>query len=173
MTTLISATEYENFFALRCHPDAQQDFQDLADKMLFAYMKSAPDRMEVGQWHAPFFDLNMVSMEEQDMLVMATAASARTSYLNLDKEFSFEENLALRDKLSNAGHWSPFEHCAQAMSENTWWGNFQGWRQYRKTFGAQENRRIEDWEALRRERSLNAVKRAEMRKIQQADFHAS
>jgi hypothetical protein len=45
MTTLVTATEWDNFFALRAHPDAQPEFQALADLMLFAYVEERPRKL--------------------------------------------------------------------------------------------------------------------------------
>lgn len=53
---ILSGTEFENFFALRAHPDAQPEIQALAYKMLEEYNKSAPKKLEAGEWHIPFGD---------------------------------------------------------------------------------------------------------------------
>ena len=56
----------------------------------------------------------------------------------------YNKLIALHDRLAKSGHWSPFEHCAQAMSQyllgegapehGKWSGNFKGFIQYRKMF---------------------------------------
>lgn len=56
MTTLVTASEWHNFFALRAHPDAQPEFQELAFQMLGAYLGSAPVARRWGEWHVPFGD---------------------------------------------------------------------------------------------------------------------
>ena len=56
MTVIITGTEFENFFALRAHPDAQPEFQDLAYKMLDIYQLSEPKKLKAGEWHIPFGD---------------------------------------------------------------------------------------------------------------------
>ncbi len=58
--TLYTATNVWNFFALRCHPAAQPEFQDLAYKMLDEYLISEPQQTGVGQWHLPFINNNDV-----------------------------------------------------------------------------------------------------------------
>lgn len=53
---ILSGTEFENFFALRAHPDAQPEIQALAYKMLEEYNKSEPKKLRRGDWHIPFGD---------------------------------------------------------------------------------------------------------------------
>lgn len=51
-----------------------------------------------------------------------------------DGRRDLQEDIKLHDRLLESGHWSPFEHCAQALEEAEWCGNFVGWKQYRKSF---------------------------------------
>ncbi len=53
---IMSATEMENYFALRAHPDAQPEIQELAYKMLELYNASVPKKLLSGEWHIPFGD---------------------------------------------------------------------------------------------------------------------
>ncbi|HOY81993.1 MAG TPA: hypothetical protein PLB92_07630, partial [Rhodoglobus sp.] len=53
-TTVISSTEWDNFFAQRCHPAAQPEFQALAFKMRDALEASAPEKLGWRGWHMPF-----------------------------------------------------------------------------------------------------------------------
>src|SRR3990167_7019338 len=48
-----TATEYDNFFWLRCHPDAQPEIQELANQMFALRKESVPDVLEEGEWHLP------------------------------------------------------------------------------------------------------------------------
>lgn len=158
MTIILTGTEFENFFSLRAHPDAQPEFQDLAYKMLFIYEAHEPKKLKEGEWHIPFsekFDLErMMSLyhkktgdhymkEDEKMnelrLQISTARCARVSYLNFEGKDDYEADINLCNQLSSSGHWSPFEHCAQALPDEKWAGNFRGWKQYRKFF-SQENR---------------------------------
>jgi thymidylate synthase ThyX len=41
MTTIISATDWANFFALRCHRDAQPEIREIADRIRYAYTYNA------------------------------------------------------------------------------------------------------------------------------------
>ena len=156
ITVLATATEHENFFALRAHKDAQPEFQALAYKMLDLYQSNHPTKLKEGEWHIPFGDkidpirvYDAVSgscgdfkLYQEACIKIATARCARVSYLNFDGKDDYMADLALTKRLSESGHWSPFEHCAIAQSGEIarMSGNFRGWEQYRKQF-PQENRR--------------------------------
>lgn len=136
-TVLCTATEWENFFSLRAHADAQPEFQELAYKMLDAYNLSEPQSLYSDEWHIPFGD-RVDKLAISDKLKVATARAARVSYETFDGEIDYQKDFDLHDKLKESGHWSPFEHAAQADPNNKW-GNFKGWKQYRKLFNT-ENR---------------------------------
>lgn len=55
-TVIVTATDYENFFALRAHPDAEIHIAELARQMLEAYNASEPKSLRSGEWHIPFGD---------------------------------------------------------------------------------------------------------------------
>lgn len=140
MTTLVSGTEWGNFFNLRAHRDAQPEFQELAYSMLQAYVDSVPSPLQAGQWHLPFAGrYTHEGLSEAQLLKIATARAARLSYLTFDNEISHEKDYDLHDRLLASGHMSPFEHAARALGESRWCGNFRGFFQYRKTL-PRENR---------------------------------
>lgn len=148
MTTLVTATEWQNFFALRVHKDAQPEFQHLAHLMLQAYVKNQPAKLEWGDWHIPFSDRMPNDLSLKDRLKVAVARAARTSYLTMDGQIDVEKDIALHDRLAESGHMSPFEHVAKAkLHENS--SNFYGWNQYRHShFWDCENRTIDFAEHL-------------------------
>ena len=150
MTVIITGTEFENFFALRAHPDAQPEFQDLAYKMLNIYQLSEPNKLKEGEWHIPFGDkldetrltelyYQTAIPHEELKLRISVARCARVSYLNFEGKDDYNKDIELSETLSSSGHWSPFEHSAMALSTSEYSGNFKGWKQYRKTFN-EENR---------------------------------
>lgn len=57
ITVLISATEWDNFFGLRLHKDAEPHFQHIARLMKDAMDGSTPRKLAVGEWHLPLIDL--------------------------------------------------------------------------------------------------------------------
>jgi thymidylate synthase ThyX len=137
MTTLVTATEWQNFFSLRAHRDAQPEFHHLAVLMLEAYVGSTPEAKAFGEWHIPFGDRMPEGTGLSDRLKIATARAARVSYLTMEGQINVEKDIALHDSLSQNGHWSPFEHACMAAPKGS--GNFVGWQQYRHTFRG-ENR---------------------------------
>ena len=156
---IASATEWENFFALRAHRAAEIHIQELAYKMLNAYNKSKPKQLKTGEWHIPFGDkmrdgdiFEMAAQEtgliagkaawdneaQEIKVKIAVARCARVSYINYEGKDDYDADIKLHNQLAMMGHWSPFEHCAAAAGVN-WSGNFHGFVQYRKMF-ENENR---------------------------------
>lgn len=173
-TVIATATEWENFFALRAHPQAEIHIQKLAHVMLEAYNESTPKRLMHGEWHIPFSD----KMDEERIindllgdsngwgkmtdekkastiaqfvpigkLKIATARCARISYNNFEGTDNYSKDFALTDSLASSGHWSPFEHCAQAHNMMIESGNLHGFIQYRKVFMGenQHDQRVKTW----------------------------
>jgi hypothetical protein len=54
MHTIVTATEWDNFWSLRDHHMAEPHFQDLARTMRAAYDFSSPRELRVGDWHVPY-----------------------------------------------------------------------------------------------------------------------
>jgi len=129
ITTLVTATEYENFFKLRAHKAAQPEIRELAYKMLDALNNSIPERKEEGEWHIPFGDKFIEGLSIQEKLKVATARAARVSYKTFDGQINYDKDYTLHDDLLKEGHYSPFEHCAQADSGVH--ANFSQWKPYR------------------------------------------
>lgn len=154
-TVLITATEWENFMALRNHDDAEIHIQAASAIILEALNASTPSLLKTDEWHIPFGDkldrtriMKMLSesdiipytLIQSTMVEIATARCARVSYLNFEGKDDYEADVKLHDQLLDSGHMSPFEHCAQAASGDTISGNFVGWKQYRKLY-QEENRK--------------------------------
>ncbi len=134
-TVIVSATQWENFFKLRCHKDAQPEIRFAAELMRAAYRSSNPQIVDVGAWHIPMLRDEDTYLSTADQLKVATGRLARVSYLTHDGVRDVEADIELHDRLSASGHWSPFEHCAVASIGSYAAGNFvQGWDQYRKRF---------------------------------------
>lgn len=139
-TILATATDWENFFSLRAHQDAQPEFQQLAYLMLQRYNESIPTELEPGDWHIPFADQHAESLSIDDKLKVCTARAARVSYVNFEGQIDHQKDFSLHDSLKDSGHWSPFEHAAMCIDAPLRFGNFVGWKQYRKFFET-ENRK--------------------------------
>ncbi len=139
---LCTATEWVNFFALRCHNDAHPDIAALADAMLFQYLHNQPQRRRAGEWHLPFYDYVVKDMPIKQAVQVCTARAARLSYLNFDGKIDVNSDLEIYERLKKSGHWSPFEHPAYALKHSQWVGNFRGWFSHRKEFSPEENRYV-------------------------------
>lgn len=101
--TIVTATDWDNFFQLRCSHLAQPEMHVLASSMQWAREESVP--VERGE-HVPFDPKEGVLW---DRMRIAAARCARISYLGKPGE-----DMALSKRLSDDGHMSPFEHIAIA-----------------------------------------------------------
>jgi thymidylate synthase ThyX len=129
ITTLVTATEYSNFFKLRAHAAAQPEIRELAYKMQEALEHSTPTKVENGGWHIPFGDKFTDGLSIPQKLKISTARAARVSYKNFDGVINYEKDYELHDSLLAEGHFSPFEHSAQAQFGE--FANFCQWKPYR------------------------------------------
>lgn len=145
MHTIVTATEWDNFFELRCHPDAQPEFQALACAIRTAMGESVPvertcERMGWnGAWHLPYvLDDERASIATSTLTKLSAARCARVSYLKHDGTTpNVEEDLTLFERLVGGKplHASPIEHQAWAAgAEDRNSRNFFGWHQYRVLF---------------------------------------
>jgi len=147
ITVVLSGTDFDNWFALRCHEMAQPEIHALADLMYEEYSKNSPNKLKNGTWHLPFIETAdwadayseiLTPEEAYDILLKRSVAKcARVSYLNHDgKKSTTQQDLELYDRLLGSAplHASPAEHQAMAIGDpNVRSGNFRGWIQYRKT----------------------------------------
>lgn len=117
-TLLVTATELDNFFKLRCGEDAQPEIQEVARQMKSLWDYTKPNELDWGEWHSPF----------NEDLITSVEMCARVSYGNEGKS-GVREVGELYLQLKQGGHLSPFEHQAQACKGQ--WANFNGWKQNR------------------------------------------
>lgn len=132
INVLVTATEWDNFFALRDHPDAQPEIAELARAMREAMAGSEPMWLAVNEWHMPYIE-RMKSGEVNRKISAARCASV--SYKTVDgKPMTVDKALAIYDKLAGSDpiHASPFEHIARPdQSNGTGCRNFDRWHQWR------------------------------------------
>jgi thymidylate synthase ThyX len=145
-TVIVSATSWENFFNLRCHPDAQPEIRLIATKMRDAAERSVPTRLEPDEWHLPL--VGEAEREEasspEELAKIAIGRCARVSYLTHAGTRDLSADVALYDRLLESGHMSPMEHVARPMTPEElqraeWSGNFQGWIAHRKLIPGESN----------------------------------
>ena len=136
INVLITSTQWDNFFALRLHSDAQPEIQELAREMKMALTTSTPRLLRKGEWHLPYVsDRELLTYGVEDALRMSTARCARVSFLNHDmtdpvpaKDYKLHDDLVGADPI----HASPTEHAVQAMENADRYANFCGFRSYRR-----------------------------------------
>lgn len=124
MNVVVSATDWANFFALRAHPDADPNIQELAHCMWMAHCDSTPEDLHAGEFHTPYIDhsrddngvlhylLDGEEIPVESAKKISVSCAAQSSYRTLDT--SLEKAMSISDKLA-AGeplHASPFEHVA-------------------------------------------------------------
>jgi len=129
---VVTATEWDNFFALRDHPNAQPEFQKLAGQMHELYKTNQPLRVSYGDWHLPYTQESDGAVPVR--IIKSAASCARVSYTNHEgKESTPEEDskLYLRLIMADPPHMSPVEHQAMAVPGDKFYANFRGWRQHR------------------------------------------
>lgn len=142
MSTIVTATEWDNFFALRDHEDAQPEIRVLAQAMRACMEASHPTvrsfshEYESG-WHLPYITLEerQASFSVQRLCKISAARSARVSYLTHDGETpNAQKDLELYARLAGGVplHASPLEHQATPYENPKAVGkNFVGWAQFR------------------------------------------
>jgi hypothetical protein len=145
-TVIVSATDWDNFWNLRCHPDAQPEIRRVADLMRCAVDASEPMRLGDDDWHLPLInDADRAEISSIDSLIRISAGRcARVSYLTHAGIRDHIADIGLYERLANGGHMSPLEHPARPLSsaelrENEWCGNFRGWKQFRKSIPWESN----------------------------------
>lgn len=133
---VVTATDFENFFKLRDHADAQPEISDIARKMHILYDQSVPQVLHPGEWHIPYILPDEEELEVIEKVRISAGRCARVSYYYHDGQRSkWEQDLNICKRLmaSEPQHASPFEHQAMAYTEDTKSGNFSGgWIQHRK-----------------------------------------
>lgn len=129
---------WNNFFALRCHHEAEPHIQKIAYMAREVCSQSTPQKLSEGQWHLPLIGFegdDLLSVDDQ--VKVSVGRCARVSYLTHSGTRDVQADIDLHDRLLVSKHFSPFEHVAAAsrILVCDWWkGNLgSGWEQYRKT----------------------------------------
>ena len=139
MKVVVTATDWDNFFNLRLHPDADPNICMLAYKMYQAMQGSKPVDLKEGEWHLPYIDklldenLNIISygisyedvtygtmhrtltLEQAIKYSAASCASVsyRTENMTLEKADKIFDMLIKAEVI----HASPFEHLATPIGK--------------------------------------------------------
>lgn len=162
MKTVISGTEWANFFYLRNHEAAQPEIRELAKVMYEAMLNSFPNQLLPNEWHLPYVHTCRGKLGEvfyrdnfgtelrlEEAKIISASCCAQVSYRKNDD--SLDKALKIYKQLIEAtpAHASPVEHQATPMIETRfpfdqsgvthidktacrWSGNLRGWVQFRK-----------------------------------------
>jgi len=158
---VLTATEFDNWFELRAHPDAQPEINKLAQEMQTALAESTPLEILPHDWHVPYVDrvwqngqiYYQVGGEHCQITqarMVSASCCAQVSYRRLDHSLNKALSIAQKLVAGRPWHASPFEHQAKPMLStlqphiweagmthqdhhgNFWSGNFKGWIQHRQ-----------------------------------------
>ena len=161
MKSVVTATNWLNFFELRAHPDAQPEFRELAYAIKDELDATTPQKLEEGEWHVPYVqtDRNKDGVLEyydqfgkllslEDAKTISASCCAQVSYRKNDD--TLEKAKQVFDRLmSTPMHASPIEHQATPMvnaslkdpgvthltkSGDLYSANFRGWIQNRQLY---------------------------------------
>jgi len=135
MHTIVTSTEWDNFFSLRLDAAAEPNIRRLAQCMLAALEGSTPVERD---FHAPYVsEAEIEELDYERAALVSAARCARVSYLNHDGSAPvLEKDLALAETLRTSRHASPFEHQAWVFADPDHRSrNFRGWEQFRDRIG--------------------------------------
>jgi hypothetical protein len=161
MKTVVTATEWDNWFWLRNHKDAQPEIAKLAKCMIWQQSASRPIALRPGEWHVPYvkrtvlrgqlyyWDSNELPLDAHSAKIISASCCAQVSYRTTND--TLDKAKLIFDKLINSEpcHASPVEHQATPMTSlraqnwpdglthkqrdgSCWSGNFKGWIQHRQ-----------------------------------------
>jgi hypothetical protein len=134
ISVVLTATDFDNWFELRDHPDAQPEIQELAKAMRDAMDNSVPITRT---YHLPYVTQGeRYNHPIEELFKLSSARCARVSYLTHDgRTPSCEKDIKLYNDLVGSVpiHASPTEHCAfgPKIDETQYVKNFRGWVQHR------------------------------------------
>ncbi len=131
-TVIVTATEWNNFFELRCAPSAQPEIREAAVRMRAARKESTPQLVPLGGWHLPLIQPDERRLDVETLKKISAARCARVSYLTHAGTREMEKDLELYERLRADRHLSPFEHVATSLGDDAFHANFRGWTQMRQ-----------------------------------------
>ncbi len=127
MRMVVTATEWDNFFWLRLHEDADPHINELARVMLFALQESVPTALQHGDYHVPFFGEGFwtpaiearYGVTAQQAIEHSMSCCAQTSYRKLDMSSEKTQDIVKKLFGGSRSHSSPSEHIASPMAVPT------------------------------------------------------
>ena len=131
MKTVITGTEWDNFFWLRDDDAADPSIAELARCMKEAREQSVPQVLKAGQWHLPYVEWTTADCDGtmyyknndgefefitlENAIKISCARSCAVSFRNND--YGLEKSLEVFERLvgDEKKHGSALEHCATPM----------------------------------------------------------
>ena len=147
MKVVVSATDWDNFWNLRLHKDAQPEFLMLVHKMYLAMQNSRPTKLRAGEWHLPYVEISQTEEPEdtyyyyyetdttgtetdgymfevqltlEEALQRSTAHCASVSYRTEELSPKACENIYNMLIKADVVHSSPLEHQGTPMEISRW-----------------------------------------------------
>lgn len=134
---VLTATDWDNFFNLRIHPDAQPEILMLAYKMYKALHESTPLELKAGEWHLPYIvtthdhkglvmyvdslkETHYVEYSLEEAQRISASCCAQTSYRKTDDSLGKADDIFGKLVHADVLHASPFEHLATPVQEEKW-----------------------------------------------------
>lgn len=130
---------------------AQPEIQHIAFEMRRNYLASKAKLLREAEWHMPYVSDETIGQIMQTyaagtcigksttefllpfLLKVSMGRCARVSYLNHGENNTPEKDIDICEKLIQDRHMSPTEHVATPAQDKNFYGNFRGWKQYRKS----------------------------------------
>lgn len=161
MKVVVTSTEWNNWYWLRYHPDAQPEIMELAKQMKLAEDHSKTEHLNFGEWHIPYVDtfrgpddvrkyFDEVGNEitAAQALMISASCCAQVSYRKNDNSLEKAESIYYKLITTEPAHASPTEHqalCTDAhwtdkwpdgythmdRDRRLWSNNFRSWVQHR------------------------------------------
>ena len=150
MKVVVTGTDWDNFFNLRIHPDAQPEICMLAYKIYKAMEESYPVKLKAGDWHLPYvgfeywgddpkYSITKVSEDDdqsygmkyeeylslEDAIKISASCCAQVSYRNTDMSLEKADKIFNMLIKSDVLHASCFEHLATPIRSQE--GLINGW----------------------------------------------
>jgi thymidylate synthase ThyX len=167
-TVIVSATSWDNFFALRAPVGdevdydfpAQPEIQKIAIMMRQVMRQShpsvihnplgdnhpllEPQTLAPGEaWHLPLVSPVEIDHHREDERYWPMVSAGRCARVSYDTHENYESpdaSFERAERLLASGHMSPFEHVARvACFTHDGQANFNGWQQLRSEFSNEEN----------------------------------
>jgi len=138
---------WNNFWALRCHPEAEPHMQKIAELSRDAANASETHMLYASEWHLPLIGFDGDGeLSMSDAVKVSAGRCARVSYLTHDGTRNVQADIDLCDRLVTSKHFSPTEHQARCViagsrrgtGNHSLSGNLgSGWVQFRKTLAGE------------------------------------